>query len=384
MIASVHFDVNRANCAKFLRCGWGCCVGPAPNISVSHMSQKIDSKATVSAGFVSGMLAGLHRRGLDTRPLLIAAEIDIAESASADDYNRIPASRYAWLYNRIVSDYDDEGFGLFSRRLPVGFFEFLCRGMLGAPTLAVALDRAARFLRVVLPDLAVCIRREGRCAELRIAETLTLAADPDDPGRVFAFEWLLRLLHGLASWFVGRGLALDSVSFPYARPAHADDYELVYTRHSCFDADVLCARFDVSLLDLPVRRDEGALAAFLDGAPGKITMLYRRDREMVIRVRDLLRDHLPDNLSLQVVAARLLLSPRTLNRRLEDEGSGFRAIKDALRRDIAVARLTRTRMPIAAIASELGYADPSAFYRAFVSWVGASPEAFRRHHDGKS
>lgn len=345
------------------------------------MSRKIDSKATVSAGFVNGMMAGLNRRGLDTRPLLMAAGVDIAESARMDERNRIPVTRYAWLYNRIVSDYDDEGFGLFSRNLPVGFFEFLCRGMFGAPTLAVALDRAVRFLRVVLPDLAVSIQREGRSAELRIVESIALATSANDAGRVFAFEWLLRLLHGLASWFVGRGLPLDSVSFPYARPAHAADYELVYTRHSDFDSNMLCARFDVSLLDLPVRRDESALTAFLDGAPGKITMLYRRDREMVTRVRDLLRDHLPDNLSLQAVAERLLLSPRTLNRRLDGEGSGFRAIKDALRRDIAVARLTRTRKTVAAIASELGYADPSAFYRAFVAWVGESPEAFRKHRD---
>ena len=36
-----------------------------------------------------------------------------------------------------------------------------------------------------------------------------LAATPDDPGRVFAYEWLLRLIHGLACWLAGRGLALE-------------------------------------------------------------------------------------------------------------------------------------------------------------------------------
>lgn len=325
-------------------------------------------------GFVTGMLAGLLRRGQDATPLLAAAGVSLADSAS-----RIPVERYAALYNLIVDELDDEGFALFSQKMPPGSFEFLCRGMLGAATLEEALGRAARFLRIVLPDLAVAVVREPGAghAELRITETRALAADADDPARVFAFEWLLRLLHGVACWFVGRSLALDAVRFPYARPAHADDYALVYTEHSAFGGDALVARFQANLLDLPLRRDDAALASFLDGAPGKITMLYRRDREMVFRVRDILRDALPHNLSLDQIAARLHQSPRTLARRLEEEGSGFRAIKDATRRDIALARLTKTRQPIAQLAADLGYADTSAFYRAFVAWTGVSPERFR-------
>lgn len=331
------------------------------------------SRATVAMGFVTGMLSGVRRLGRDPAPLLAASGIDLADAAS-----RIPVERYAALYNHVVADLDDEGFGLFSQRMPPGCFEFLCRGMLGAATLAEALTRAANFMRIVLPDLSVSIRRDARYAEMLIAEARPLTAGRDDPARVFAFEWLLRLLHGVACWFVGRGLALDTVRFPYARPPHADDYALVYTEHSSFETKCLVARFQANLLDLPIRRDEAALTAFLEGAPGKISMLYRRDREMVFRVRDLLRDALPDNLSLDDVANRLHVSPRTLHRRLEEEGAGFRTIKDAIRRDLAIARLTKTRQPIAGLAADLGYADTSAFYRAFVAWSGMSPEHFRR------
>lgn len=323
-------------------------------------------------GFVTGMLAAIRRRGHDPAPLLAAAGIDLADPAT-----RIPVARYATLYNLLAAELADEGFGMFSQKMPPGSFEFLCRGMLGAPTLAEALARAARFLRLVLPDLAVDIAREGARAELRIAEVRPLAAAEDDPARVFAFEWLLRLLHGVACWFAGRGLALDAVQFPYPRPTHADDYALVYTEHSSFGGGALVASFQANLLDLPLRRDDASLAGFLEGAPGKISMLYRRDREMVSRVRDILRAALPANTSLEQVAAQLHLSPRTVHRRLEEEGSGFRTIKDALRRDIALARLTKTRQPIARLAADLGYADTSAFYRAFVGWCGMSPDRFR-------
>jgi AraC-like DNA-binding protein len=270
-----------------------------------------------------------------------------------------------------------------------GSFEFLCRGCLSAATLADALARASRFLHIVLPDLAVSVRRSHGHAELVIAETRKLAEHTDDPGRIFAFEWLLRLLHGLACWFAGRGISLDSVIFPYRKPDHFADYALIFTEDSRFAPTVpggtgtLVASFNANLLDLPVRRDEAALTAFLDGAPGKITMLYRRDRELVIRVRDLLRAALPSSLGLDDIADRLHLSPRTIHRRLQEEGSSFRSIKDALRRDLALTKLTKRNEAIAQVAADLGYADTSAFYRAFVEWTGMAPTHYRQRWAAK-
>ncbi len=350
--------------------------------TIGNLPQR--SQATVAMGFVTGMLAGMARRQIDPTPILATLEIDIADTAS-----RIPIDRYAALYNRLNRQLDDEGFALFAQPMRVGSFEFLCRGCLSAPTLAEALARASRFLHVVLPDLAVSVRRSHGHAELVIAETRRLSDNPEDAGRIFAFEWLLRLLHGLACWLAGRGIGLDSVIFPYRKPAHFADYALIFTEDSRFAPTVpggtgtLVASFNANLLDLPIRRDEAALSSFLDGAPGKITTLYRRDREMVIRVRDLLRAALPDTLSLDDIADRLHLSPRTIHRRLEDEGSSFRGIKDALRRDMALARLTKTKDSNAQVAADHGYADTSAFYRAFVEWTGMAPVHYRRQWVGK-
>jgi len=326
-------------------------------------------------GFVTGMLAGMLRRNISPALLLAELDIDLADAAS-----RVPLDRYATLYNLVIHELGDEGFGLFSTPMGPGSFEFLCRGMLGAPTLADGLDRARRFLAIVLPDLSVSVNRGDDRAELHIREAAPLTPDPNDPARVFAFEWLLRLLHSLSCWLVGRGLALDSVDFPFAPPAHADDYALVYTARSRFiDGPQLTARFNATLLDLPIRRDEAALSSFLEGAPGRISMLYRRDRNTVTRVRDLIRDALPASLTQDEAADRLHMSPRTLHRRLEEEGASFRGIKEALRRDMALARLTKTRQPISQVAADLGYADTSAFYRAFTSWTGMSPERYRKH-----
>ncbi len=333
-------------------------------------------RQTVAAGFIRGMIAGMVRQGLEPALLLLA--VGIAPESLALAHTRVSLAQCEALYNQIVAALQDEGFGLFSQPLRPGCFEFWCRGLVSAKNLQEASLRAGRFLQVVLPDLSLSLHTQGDWAQWIIREQRPLASDAHDPARIFAFEWLLRHLHGLCCWLVGRGIFLEQVLFPYPRPSHANDYALLYTERSLFWGEALVASFPVNLLELPIRRDENALNTFLQGAPGKLTSLYRRDREIVRRVRDLLQASFPTLRSLEDVADQLHFSPRTLHRRLDEEGASFRVIKESLRRDIAIARLTKTELSIAAIATELGYADPSTFYRAFIEWTGQAPSEYRK------
>src|SRR5438477_941664 len=328
-------------------------------------------RATVAGGFVAGLLAAVPaaRRGA----LLARAGIDPAAAA-----DRVSLEGYATLYNVVVGALEDEGFGLFAHPIPLGTFEFLCRSLIGSRDLGEALERTARFLALVLPEVRVQMNRRGAVAEIELVEAKRLRPRAADPRRVFALEWLLRLLHGVSCWLVARAVPLERVRFPYPRPPHAADYALVYTEHSTFGATSLAATIDAALLDLPVRRTEADVATFLDGAPGKITMVYRRDREMVPRVREILARSLSTGLA--EVARDLGLSERTLHRRLRDEGSSFRAVKDQLRRSLALSQLEQTRKSIADIAADLGYSEPSAFFRAFQGWTGEAPSEHRRRH----
>lgn len=333
---------------------------------------------TVAIGFVTGITAGLARAGVDAGALLHHAGIAI--SLLGKPGLRIPVTRYAALYRLINERLDDEAFGLFSRSLRRGSFEFLCRGALSAATLDEALDRIARFLRIMLDDIEVEVQRAGASALLVISQERPLPVG--EPGRVFAFEWLLRMIHGLAAWLIGKPLALDEIAFPYPPPPHAADYELVFAPRCSFDAPRLVARFPASALALPVRRDEAALREFLVDAPASITTLYGRDRALSQRVREQLRAALPAQRPLPEIARSLFLSPRTLHRRLEDEGTSLRAIRENLRRDLAIEWLAKTQRPLTRIAADLGFGDASAFYRAFMAWTGEGPRDYRKRIRG--
>lgn len=336
-------------------------------------STEAEHRATVAAGFVAGLLSAVPRG--TAGKLLAAAGLG---PEHRDGPARTPIGAYAALYNEVVRALGDEGFGLFAHKLRPGTFEFLCRSAIGAPTLGVALERAARFLGVVLPDMEVRIAVEHDRARIEIAERRRLRAKAADHRRVFALEWLLRLLHGLACWLAGRSLPLDSVAFPYPRPAHAADYARVYTEHSTFGSPTLAATLQASLLALPVRRDEDQLSAFLEGAPGKIAMLYRRDREIALAVRELISASIARPPDFGEVARSLHVSARSLHRRLSEEGTSFRLIKERVRKERALYMLENTKQGVSEIAVALGYSEPSAFFRAFVGWTGMAPRKYRK------
>jgi AraC-like DNA-binding protein len=108
-------------------------------------------------------------------------------------------------------------------------------------------------------------------------------------------------------------------------------------------------------------------------------------REMAGHVRHLLRPlllvgkgNMPD------VAARLGIHPRTLRRRLRQEGTQFETIKDEVRHAAARELLKLGALGIADIAFTLDYASVSSFVHAFRRWSGMSPGRWRRERHGGS
>ncbi len=85
--------------------------------------------------------------------------------------------------------------------------------------------------------------------------------------------------------------------------------------------------------------------------------------------------------TLENVARRLRLEPRSLQRRLKAERLAFRDLVDEWRRARALSLVTRTRLPLSQISEAVGYADQSVFTRAFQRWYGGSPLAYRHHED---
>lgn len=97
------------------------------------------------------------------------------------------------------------------------------------------------------------------------------------------------------------------------------------------------------------------------------------------RVRSTLLDGLPSGSgSMEAAASRLVLSKRTLQRRLEAEGTSYQLLLRQTREALARHYLRETALPVAEISFLLGFDEPNSLHRAFRLWTGITPDAFRR------
>nr|QEO74310.1 hypothetical protein [uncultured bacterium] len=95
-------------------------------------------------------------------------------------------------------------------------------------------------------------------------------------------------------------------------------------------------------------------------------------------VKAIIRDDLETGPSAERTAARLKVSLRTLNRRLDRHGASHRALLDEVRMSLAAHHLSRSDVAVAEVALLLGFSETSAFHRAFKRWSGKSPTEYRR------
>ncbi|MAQ13858.1 MAG: hypothetical protein CMN30_03575 [Sandaracinus sp.] len=133
--------------------------------------------------------------------------------------------------------------------------------------------------------------------------------------------------------------------------------------------------FDQATLRSPLRHTNGLFRAALEHEVEGLLARLPRGRRWADAVRAALIEELPHGPTLTTVAARLGLAPRTLQRRLDAEGTTVAALLEALRRERAV-ELLRREVDIGEIAYRLGYASPSSFHRAFRRWFDTTPAKF--------
>ena len=82
--------------------------------------------------------------------------------------------------------------------------------------------------------------------------------------------------------------------------------------------------------------------------------------------------------SIEQLADKMAVSTRTLQRRLTTENLTFSELMDDLRKDYALTLLRDASIPITEAAYELGFSEPSTFYRAFKRWTGETPAGYRK------
>ena len=110
-----------------------------------------------------------------------------------------------------------------------------------------------------------------------------------------------------------------------------------------------------------------------------LKLITARDSRIAQSVRTMVRQLLPTGtVTLELIAAQFTMHPRTLQRRLTDEGLPFRELLDDVRRQTAEHYLRDTSMTLSHLTRELGYAEQSVLTRSCRRWFGTGPADYRR------
>jgi AraC-like DNA-binding protein len=324
--------------------------------------------STVSISVVNAFLSGADRAAIAR----LAGRSGIPYELLSKPGARVTEEQFSTLYRLLAVELDDEMPGIFSRPLRSGTLKFLCLSLLDAPNLGVALHRFGQFFHLILDEFRVVLNREDALGYVELVDN---AAGPavSTLGR----ELMLKLVHGVASWLIGQKIPLTRVDFEFHRPARTGDHLYLFPGPVQFGRQTTRLCFDAAYLDVPVRRRKSELKAFLGRAPEDWIFVSFAEQMVCHRVWRCIADCLPTPPTIDAVAGQLHYSVRTLCRRLEAEGTTFQAIKDEVRRDIAIQRLTQSADAIAEIAYDVGFDDPTAFHRAFRHWTGSTPAAYR-------
>lgn len=327
-------------------------------------------RGSIAVSLVEEALRCAEARGVARETLLAAA--DIAPAMLESPRARVSPAQYGKLWNATADALDDEFFGQDRHPMRRGSFVLLCHAALSSRDGAQALGRIANFLRLVLDDLSFEPDIDSTRVRIRLS-------DRHEPKSMFAYATAFILIYGLLCWLVGRRIPVLAAHLRCPEPAASDEYRLMFCDHLFFDQAASYVDLSPECVGLPVLQTVASLKSFLRGAPANFLVKYRNPDSLAARVRRRLRQIPPaDWPDSDRVAAALNMAEATLRRRLKQEGVTYQAIKDGLRRDLAISRLADTNETITEIADALGFAEPSAFRRAFRKWTGVRPADYRR------
>lgn len=191
-------------------------------------------------------------------------------------------------------------------------------------------------------------------------------------------EFTLALICAMTRSRLGRGWAPEEIHFEHSAPGDHRDM-------ARFFGSVV--RFDQPTNRMLIRNDELDLP-FASANPAAIAIIEQHLNDLIgdgvaLTFEDavshaIMRCMKRGDVTLELVASRLGIGPRTLQRRLAASGRTFREVVLERRLDTAEVLLKNDRIALGVVAGNLGYADASTMSRAFKSWTGQSPRAYSK------
>ena len=323
---------------------------------------------TVLAASARIVVAYCESVGVDVRAALRHAAI--SDAALSDPDGRLPAEAVAALWREIYRITQDAALGLHvAESSRPGSFRVTHFIAANSPTVGAAFERLCAFSRWADDSVALKVV----AADERFAVVL-------DASNTEPCGGLVRAEHTLALLYLGVSRA-TRVSFAPVRldlvapcPADPGERERVFRCRARFAQPENRLWFDRRTWNLEVQGANDALLDVLEAHARTLLANLPAEPTVVSSVRQIVCRQLSHGApAVEHVARELGVSVRALQRALAEHATSFSQVVDDTRIATAQALLADRSLSIAEIALMLGFAEQSAFSRAYKRWTGTPP-----------
>jgi len=354
--------------------GQGHCIdnsGQAPPHK-SRMRPPAVRRSIVSAQLLTQL--GVER-GMSAADCLQGTGLDPAQLA--DTQQEISAGQELQLVRNLVAGCGHvPGIGLDAGlRYHLSAYGIWGFALLSSPTFRSAADVAVRFLDLSYAYVRLALREQDGVLHIVLDDT---AIPPDV--RQFLLERDFAALVNAVRELRPGGLPLLGLQFRCRRPPYAARFRELVGLEPRFDAPDNSLGVDTAHADAPLPQGNRLMARMCQ-EQCRALLARRQQRSGVAgRVRDRLLQTPGAMPGIETVATELHMAVRSLRRRLDEEGTSFRALVDEIRQALAEELLTTAHLKLEEVAMRLGYAEPASFIHAFKRWKGVSPAVYRQQH----
>jgi AraC-like DNA-binding protein len=325
--------------------------------------------------FVLNMLAYAVQREVSPEQLCSLSRVDLRALRSPEGVG--PGTKQMsdlWLNAAQLTH--DPLFGLhFGESLQLAALGVVGQIIQASKTVGEALTYAAGSIQLITDAVSMEVTRKDERIHILFLPTPSGKMAPDTLQQWMDF-FMVFAIHEMD------GLVLEKIKPLKATisggDAHLEEYERVLRCRPKKNAASCLLEFDDRHWNEPIITANYELQQQLLSMLHKTT---RHQKELLMSERII--DYLTANAylgiaSLDEIASNFNTSPRSLQRKLRDEGISFQQLADTVRKSIALHYLQSGDHPLKEISYLLGYNETSAFTRAFRRWTGKTPLDFKK------
>lgn len=329
---------------------------------------------TVSSALINYRLQIAERLNGNRQRILELA--GITESRIANDTGRITHEEERRLWKAMVKDTGREDIGLkCGLRFPIQSMAMIGYVMMNASSIKKALEHFCKYQLLVGDSMGMRVEEKLDYTTIYIDlwspwhEELRFTTD------VFSaatFSWIRKSTtnqpHPLR------------VGFHYRRPSNRHDYEKIYKPAPVeFGCDTSFLTYHSSDLQVPIISANNELFDYFHDQLKTLYNTYKGKNTITWKVKQLILEQLlGETPEIEKVASQLLMSIRSLQKSLKDEGTTYRKLLQEVKKDVACDHLNKGELSVSEIAYLLGYSEISAFSRSFKKWTGVTPTDFQK------